>query len=413
MSQQTRIVVLGGGYAGLMAAERLAKNTDPNTAITLINDRDMFLERVRNHQRLAGEPVRSLPLSSFLAGTRIRLLVGVVSRLAPARRQLTLETANGSMTIDYDHLVYALGSAVATSDVPGVREHASTLDYAPTLSLARRLPALAALGGRLLVVGGGNTGVEVSTELAEAYPTLKITLVTRRSFARQLSNGARAHVRRAFDRFGISFVENTAITEVREGCAVTARGDAIPFDVCVWVGGFGVSDLARRAGLEVNARGQILVDRALRSVSHPEIYAVGDAASPLDEPGAPVRMGAGTAVMMGAHGADALAAELAGRAPTPFGMSYIALGISLGHRDGVVQFLGASTDRPLSLILKGRLAGASREFFVRLIVWAIRGQRLARWTFYWPGKNKMRHAVLRTPDPAARAAARAQVPVER
>ena len=191
MSQQTRIVVLGGGYAGLMAAERLAKNTDPNTAITLINDRDMFLERVRNHQRLAGEPVRSLSLSSFLAGTRIRLLVGVVSRLAPARRQLTLETANGSMTIDYDHLVYALGSAVATSDVPGVREHASTLDYAPTLSLARRLPALAALGGRLLVVGGGNTGVEVSTELAEAYPTLKITLVTRRSFARQLSNGAR------------------------------------------------------------------------------------------------------------------------------------------------------------------------------------------------------------------------------
>ena len=191
MSQQTRIVVLGGGYAGLMAAERLAKNTDPNTAITLINDRDMFLERVRNHQRLAGEPVRSLPLSSFLARTRIRLRVGVVSRLAPARRQLTLETANGSMTIDYDHLVYALGSAVATSDVPGVREHASTLDYAPTLSLARRLPALAALGGRLLVVGGGNTGVEVSTELAEAYPTLKITLVTRRSFARQLSNGAR------------------------------------------------------------------------------------------------------------------------------------------------------------------------------------------------------------------------------
>src|SRR5207253_9695018 len=111
---------------------------------------------------------------------------------------------------------------------------------------------------------------------------------------------------------GIQFVEDTAITELREHGARTRHGETIPLDVCVWVGGFGVSNLAQRAGVRVNARGQILIDRAMRSVSHPEIYAVGDAADPVDAPGAPIRMALYTALTMGAHGADCLAALLTG-----------------------------------------------------------------------------------------------------
>ncbi|HLJ60009.1 MAG TPA: FAD-dependent oxidoreductase [bacterium] len=404
MNEHANVVVLGAGYAGLVAAMRLARQTDTRIVITLVNASDVFHERVRNHQLAAGQALRRLPVASFLRGTRIRFLQGRVTAVEPARRRVAVQTADHVASVEYDYLVYALGSYIGTEGVPGAREHASTLDDASARALADRVPGVAANRGRLLVVGGGNTGVEVATELAEAYRGLQITLVTRRSFARQLSPAARAHVRSAFDRLGVQFVPNTAVTEVHARGALTEHHETIPFDLCVWVGGFAVSDLARRAGLRVNERGQILVDRAMRSLSHPEIYAVGDAAHPADDPGAPVRMSLYTATAMGAHGADCLAAELAGKPGAAFGLSYGALGLSLGRHDGVVQFLDAHRDTPSRLIVTGALANQVREFFVRLSVWVIKGQRLGPWTFYWPGKKKMRGVAVPAPRPSVPAA---------
>src|SRR5436853_1735099 len=244
MSPRIHVVVLGAGYAGLMAAMRLARKTDAAVAITLINAGDVFHERVRNHQLAAGQPIRLHSVPSLLRGTRIGFLRGTVAALQPSQRQVTVQTGEGVRSVGYDYLIYALGSSVSTDGAPGAREYAYTLDHASTMSLAARLPGIAKRGGRLLIVGGGNTGVEVATELAETYPGLGITLVTRRSFAHNLSSAARAYIRRRFDRFGIQFVEDTAITELGEHSARTEHGDRMPFDVCVWVGGFGVSDLA-------------------------------------------------------------------------------------------------------------------------------------------------------------------------
>ncbi len=402
------VVVLGAGYAGLMAAMRLAKKTGPDqVAITLVNAADTFNERVRNHQLAAGQRLREHPLSSLLQGTRIQFLRGTVTALHPAQRQITIQTEMGIRQIGYDYLAYALGSYIATENVPGVRQHAYTLDARSARALAQRLPEVAARGGRLLIVGSGNTGVEVVTELAETYPGLRITLVTRHSLARNLSSAAQAHIRKAFEKLGITFLENTAVKQLKDDCAVTEDGATMPFDICIWVGGFAVSDLAQRAGLRVNARGQILIDRAMRSLSHPEIYAVGDSAFPVEEPGAPIRMSLYTAIMMGAHGADCLAAHLDGRQPSAFGLSYLALGLSLGRGDGVFQFLNWDNDTPLNLMYTGRLANLTREFFVKFAIWAIKAQRTMPWVFYWPGKNKMRKIAVagspqsRLPQPPA------------
>jgi NADH dehydrogenase FAD-containing subunit len=189
-------------------------------------------------------------------------------------------------------------------------------------------------------------------------------------------------------------LENTNITQLKADSAITDDGTTMPYDLCVWVGGFGVSDLARRAGLRVNERGQILIDRAMRSISHPEIYAVGDSAFPVEEPGAPIRMSLYTAIMMGGHGADCLAAQLNGRLPTAFGLSYVALGLSLGRKDGVFQFLNWNKDAPLNVIVTGKLANLMREFFVKFALWAIKIQRTMPWVFEWPGKNKMRKMAV-------------------
>jgi NADH dehydrogenase FAD-containing subunit len=355
----------------------------------------------------AGQPLPELPLASFLQGTGIRFLQGTIEELQAEEKQVEVRTPAGVQPVAYDYLLYALGSFINTRETPGAGQYTHTLDRASTQALADRLPGLAAQGGSLLVVGGGNTGVEVVSEIAEKYPGLKITLATRRSFARNLSPAARTHIRKAFKRLGIRFLEDTAITRVEERSAITAHGERLPFEACIWVGGFAVSDLPKRAGLFVNGRGQILIDRAMRSLSHPEIYAVGDAAYPVDEPGAPTRMGLYTAIMMGAHGADCLAAQILGKPPSAFGLSYVALGVSLGRQDGVFQFLDWDSDTPLALNFTGRLANLTREFFVRFALWSIRMQRTAPWVFDWPGKRKMRSVPV--PALPARAESAGQV----
>ena len=399
-----QVVILGAGYAGLMAAMRLAKKTrSSQVEITLVNAADTFNERVRNHQLAANQPLRHLPLTDFLAGTPIQFLQGKVTALQLSQRQVAVESMGGSRLVEYDYLVYTLGSFITTEAVPGVPEHAYTLDQYSAEALRQRLPNVAAQGGQLLIVGGGNTGVEVATELAETYPGLRIALVTRHSFAHNLSKKAQDYIRRAFARFGIEFLEHTAISELQQGYATTAGGRTLPFDLCIWVGGFGVSHIPQMAGIRVNERGQILIDRAMRSLSHPEIYALGDSAIPAEEPGAPIRMSLYTAIMMGAHGADCLAAHLNVKSPTAFGLSYIALGLSLGRRDGVVQFLDWDKDTPLNLIFTGQLANRTREFFVNFAVWAIKMQRTMPWVFDWPGKYKMRKVKVPTSiqDPVA------------
>ncbi|HKX17528.1 MAG TPA: FAD-dependent oxidoreductase [bacterium] len=420
MRQSTHVVVLGGGYAGLMAAMRLAKKTRPEVAITLVNAGVWFYERVRNHQVAAGQPVGRYPLASLLRGTRIGFVQGAVTDLDPAARRVTLRGAGDAgenvegQTIGYDWLVYALGSTSQTGGIPGAREHAYTLDHPSVTALAACLPEIERSHGRVLVIGGGPTGVELATEMAESHPDAQVTLVTRREVVPRFSRGARAHVRRSLAQLGIALAEQAAIAEVRPDAARASDGRRFPFDAAVLTGGFGVSDLARRSGLRVNALGQILTDRTLRSLSHGEIYAVGDAAMPAEEPGAPVRMSVITSLFMGAHGADSLAARLRGRRPAAFGISYIAAGISLGRHNGVVQFLDWNRDTPLRTILTGRLAVRFREFFVGFALWAIKAQRVAPWVFDWPGRRKMRRLPVVVPAgaPAPRIAARTAVPAD-
>ncbi len=398
MNRSSHVVVLGAGYAGMMAAMRLARKTD--VSITLVNAVDAFRERLRNHQLVGGAAVPSRPLAALLGSPRIQFIRATVEAVVPGARRVTLRTDTGIRAVEYDRLVYALGSVGGTGATPGASEHAYTLDHAPAEALAGRLPELARRVARVLVVGGGPLGVETATEIADAHPGTKVQLVTRGRLAPRFSDGARAYMRATLDRLGASVVEHTAIVEVRPQAAIAADGRVFPFDACVWAAGFEVSDLPRRAGLRVNARGQILTDRTLRSLSHRDVYAAGDAAMPAEAPGAPARMSVAVALMMGAHAADCLAAELRGRTPTAFGMSYIAAGITLGRRNGLVQFLNPSSDTPTDTIVTGRVARVLRDVFARFPIAMIRAQGVAPWLFEWPGRRKMRHLPVTAPQAA-------------
>src|SRR5699024_2211324 len=111
-----RAVVLGGGYAGVMAANRLTRKHD--LTVTMINPRSSFVERIRLHQHAAGTYAAARNLREVLSDP-VDLITDTVTRIDPAARRL--ELASGG-SIDYDYLVYAAGSGNrpgGTADVAG------------------------------------------------------------------------------------------------------------------------------------------------------------------------------------------------------------------------------------------------------------------------------------------------------
>ncbi len=388
---QTHVIVIGAGYAGMMAALRLAGRTRrQNVAVTLVNALDVFIQRPRLHEVATNQPVPEVSIHDMLRGTRVNFQQGWVAALDPKRRALRVETPHGAQEMTYDYLMYALGSVVDRDSVPGVRDHAYTLDARGSQSateLRLKLVELANRAGRVVVVGGGATGIEGATEIKGLYPALQVSLVTQGRFGAFKGARVEPHLREAFQQQGIPIHEHKTVTAVEAGRLVTADGDAFPFDVCVWAGGFRPLPLAREAGLAVNKWGQILVDPYGRSISHPEIYAVGDASHPVEESGVPMRMSLLTAVTRGAHAADNLNAVMRGGSQKPLSFAYYGQGIAMGPNDAV-GFAAFPDDKPIGPIVRGRWAVWIRDFFVRLIFYFLELER--RWPgfYFWIGQGR-------------------------
>ena len=274
-----RIVVLGAGYAGAIAAGRLAKRLRrEDVAITLVNAEPDFVERVRMHQLATGQDLKPRPFARDVRGHRRRPEArhGHRRRRRPQdRRRLD---ANGAEELAYDTLVYALGSRWDTQGVPGTAEHAVRDRQPPRRAAAAGAPGRLGAGQTVVVVGGGLTGLEAVTEIAEARPDLDVALAARGGLGDWLSPKGRAHLRKVFGKLGITVYEHAVVTGVEADRVVTADGKAIPAAVTVWTTGFAVHPIAQATALEVTGTGQIVVDGTMRSVSHPDVYAVGDAA---------------------------------------------------------------------------------------------------------------------------------------
>ncbi|WP_431877056.1 NAD(P)/FAD-dependent oxidoreductase [Amycolatopsis sacchari] len=363
-----RVVVLGAGYAGANAAGRLARRLHPaDTEITLVSADPEFVERIRLHQLATGQDLKSRPLTEVFAGTGVRVRIARVTAVDAERK--TVDT-DGAGEIAYDTLVYALGSTADDHGVPGVAEHAHHVaGKQAALRLRARLAELTA-GGTVLVVGGGLTGIEAAGEIAEARPDLDVALAARGGVGDWLSEKAQGHLHKVFDRLGITVHEHTDVTGVEPGRVTAADGREIPAQVTVWTAGFAVHPIAAATTLEVSAAGQIVVDETMRSVSHSDVYAVGDAALAPGASGSPLRMSCASGVPSARHAADVIAARLTGRPVPPNEISYRAQCVSLGRRDGVLQWVTPG-DRTKPSAITGKAAARLKEMICRAAVWSV------------------------------------------
>ncbi|NUS08709.1 MAG: FAD-dependent oxidoreductase, partial [Nonomuraea sp.] len=258
----------------------------------------------------------------------------------------------------YDTLVYGLGSVADTVTVPGVEEHAYNLNSVQDAEvLADRL---ARLGRGTVVVGGsGLTGVESAAEIAEQYPELDVVLLGRQEPGAAMNAKPRAYVRAALARLGVRVRGGVEVIKVLPDSVELAGGESVAADVVLWTSGTRVSPLAAAAGLTVDERGRVVTDPTLRSVSHPDVYAVGDAAA--------IHQGYGVmhgtcqgGMPTGVHAAVSILRALDGKRPKPFRFGYYHTPVSLGRNDAVVQFTHPD-DSPRRVYLTGRMAARYKE----------------------------------------------------
>jgi NADH dehydrogenase FAD-containing subunit len=373
------VTILGAGYAGMLAALRLHKRA----RVTLISRESSFNERIRLHQLAAGGAIPVRPIADMIRGTGIAFIHATATALDPATQMLTLIDGHGEQSHHrYETLIYALGSHIDRDSLAGVRDHAHTLDPRP--DQPRGLAALtqiAAGGGRIVVIGGGLTGIEAASELAAAHPNAQIALISAHEIGAGVYERGRAHLRAAFARLGVTLVEKTRVRRLDAGMIATDDGGHIAADAILWAGAFAVPTLAREAGIAVNARGQIAVDARLRSVSHPAIIAAGDSAA------VGVRMACASAMPMGAYAADAALGSDA-----PFAFGFIAQCISLGRGDGLIQFVRGD-DTPTDRIITGGAAARFKEAICRFTTAALAMERR------FPGVYLWRKTPLEQPAP--------------
>lgn len=372
-NQSKKVVILGGGYAGVNAALRL-RVRDKAVQITLVNERGEFVERIRNHQNAAGETLKRLELAQML-GESIRFVKGRAEKIDTAGKHVLVKTDSAITALPYDALVYALGSGAkqATKGIYQINTREEAEELRADLALRKK--------DAVVIVGAGLSGLELATELREIYPERKITLVDRKPPGSHLSAKGQNYLNQVLAEMKIGF-------EVPAGDAWQIAGEE-RHTIVVDCTGFTSPDLARRSGFACDDKNRVLVNENLQVPGHREIFFAGDAAAYTFGERAITYSGCATASPMGTYTGEAVAKFLAGEALPEFHYGFTFQCISLGRKKGIIQFLDKRTGLAQTRVLTGKPAAIFKELICKMTVFLPGWERKTRWPFYTWRKTRL------------------------
>ncbi|WP_374620437.1 NAD(P)/FAD-dependent oxidoreductase [Pandoraea sp.] len=353
MSRANRIVIVGGGIAGLKLATRLGRTLGRAGAarVTLVDSHPSHLWKPMLPTVAAGTRDGTPTRVTYLAHAcrnGFEYQAGRMCGLDRARREIVLgemEAPDGSRLlgerrVPYGALVLALGSQADDACLPGVRDVCHFIDSEPqaeAFNAAMRGEALRSVVNddalRVVIVGGGTTGVELAAELSRTFALaagygdpkicerLKLTLVERGprvlgAFPSDVSASTQAQL----ERLGFRVLTDTRIVCADRDGFYRDDGQLIPGDLLVWAAGVKAPDFLQGiGGLATNGANQIVVRATLQTAQDERIFALGDCASMTPaQGGRPLPPTAQVATQQAAHLGRHLGAWLEGRAIPPF-----------------------------------------------------------------------------------------------
>ena len=376
-----RVVIVGGGFAGVSVAQRLEKRLArrDDVEIVLVSDSNyqLFTPMLAGvaagtlQERHIGAPIRA---------TVRRTLVrhAALESIDADRRRVTVRPeGTEAVNLDYDHLVLAVGSVPDFRDLPGLQRHSfplKTLPHAVRLRahLIRQLeladvetdPAERRRRLTVVVAGAGFAGAELIAEIRDMahglrryFPQLdpaefRFVLVhSQDRILPELRPRLAALAQRRLREKDIHLLLSVRVTEVTPEQVSLDDGTVIDAMTVVWTAGNAPNPIVRRLGFDLE-NGGLACEPTMQLRGHQRVWALGDCAA-VPDPGDPGRYYPPTAqhaIREGTAVADNIVAALDGRAPEPFRFRTIALLVTLGHQDGAAQIGGR--------LLSGRLAWA-------------------------------------------------------
>jgi NADH dehydrogenase len=373
----TKIVILGGGFAGVAVARRLEKKLRRDEAEIALVGRDNFtlftpmLPEVSSgglEPRHVATPVRAqVRRTTFVLGEISS--IDLAARAVEARHPIT-----GDVTrLEYDHVVLALGSVTSTFGIPGVAEHTlplKTLEDAETLRnriIAALEQAVVTPPGpdrdRLLtfaVVGGGYTGCECAGELVDFFHSIvrfyrplrlgdvrMFLIEAGKALLPDLPPKMGSYTTKNLARRKVELVIGDGVTRIGHDGIALDSGRTIPCATVVWSAGVRPSPVLRDLPVPHARNGGILVDQDMSVSGAPGVWAIGDCAWIPMKPGAEQAdktawypPTAQHAIREGPSLADNIVATLRGKPTKPFRYTTLGTMASLGARRGVAQLPG-------------------------------------------------------------------------
>lgn len=288
MTSARRILVLGGGFAGLWSALAAARAREALGAqqieIVLLSDTPWHSIRVRNYE--ADLSQTRVALDEVLAPVGVHRLEGKVTDIDVTAKNVTYE-AEGLRTLGYDRLVFALGSRLARPNLPGLAEHGFDVD---TYAAAVRLNAhIVGLGPRAastaLVVGGGLTGIEAAAEMpgklrAAGIAVPRVVLADHAPrIGSDMGEGAVPVIEEALAALGVEGRGGVSVASVDAAGATLASGERIEAETVVWCAGMRAHPLAATFPVACDRLGRLPVDPFLKIEGLEAEFAAGDVAS--------------------------------------------------------------------------------------------------------------------------------------
>jgi len=346
-----RLIIIGAGFAGMYAALSAARLRDiqgvspEELEIALVAPEPTLVVRPRLYE--PKPETLTAPLLDVLKAIDVVYVQGSAETIDTKSHAVEVLTAKGSRkTLSYDRLVVATGSRLFRPNIPGLAEHGFSVDNLDdAVALDKHLHSLAerpALNGRdtVVVAGGGFTGIEAATEVPSRLREIlgkdartRVIIVERNgAIAPDMGEGPRPIIEEALRKLSVETRLGAGVAALDKSGVTLSDGERIEAETVIWAGGIRAAPLTAQIPAERDNFGRLLVDRDLRVLSVPGVFATGDAArAASDDLGNYALMSCQHATRMGAFAGNNAAAELLGVPTKPYHQKAYVTCLDLGE----------------------------------------------------------------------------------